>query len=83
MVRPGTRERDEAVRQLVQRSVTAMAQTNDAYDDRHFLENRQFYGNLCAFAQALTVLGANIDFETEFDGDLVRITGYTMKDIEF
>ena len=31
------KERDEAERQIVQRSVTAMAQTNDAYDDRHFL----------------------------------------------
>lgn len=77
------KERDEAVRQIVQRSITAMAQTNDAFEDRKFLENRQFYGNLTAFACSLTLLGANIEFETEFKGDLVRITGYTMHEIEF
>lgn len=77
------KERDEAVRQIVQRSINAMAMTNDAFEDRHFLENRQFYGNLTAYADALQSLGANIDFEAEFSGDLVRITGYTMHEIEF
>lgn len=83
MIKPVTRERDEAVRQIVQRSVNEMAMTNEAYDERCFLENRQHYGSLAAFAQALQELGANIEFHAVFEGDLVRVDGYTMHNIEF
>lgn len=76
-------ERDEAIRVIVQRSITAMAQTNEAYETRQFLENRQFYGTLCGFAAALQELGAAIEFEAVFDGDLVRVKGYTMSNIAF
>lgn len=79
----GSTERDEAVRVIVQRSVTEVAMTNDAYENRHFMENRQHYGSLCAFAQALQELGANISFEAVFEGDLVRVEGYTMHNIAF
>lgn len=76
-------ERDEAVRVIVQRSITEMEQTNDAFKDRRFMENRQHYGSLTAFAAALQELGANISFEAVFVGDLVRIDGYTMQNIAF
>lgn len=81
MLRPG--ERDEAVRVIVQRSVNEMAMTNDAYQARNFMENRQHYGAMTAFAAALQELGANIDFETIFEGDLVHVNSYTMNNIEF
>jgi len=77
------KERDEAVRQIVQRAITEMAMTNDAYEDRKTFENRQHYGAMTAFASALQELGANIEFEAAFEGDLVRINSYTMHEIEF
>lgn len=83
MKKPGTTERDEAVRVIVQRSANEMAMTNDAFDERRFMENRQHYGALTAFAAALQELGANIEFHAVFEGDLVRIDDYTMHGIEF
>lgn len=77
------KERDEAVRRIVQLAANEMGMTNEAYDDRRFLENRQHYGALSAFVATLQELGANIDFKPVFEGDLVRVEELGMENIKF
>ncbi len=77
------KERDEAVRRIVQLAANEMGMTNEAYDGRRFLENRQHYGALSAFAATLQELGANIDFQPVFEGDLVRVEELGMENIKF
>ena len=83
MVKPGTKERDEAVRAIVQAAITAWHQMNEAAIEHRYLENRQFYGNLLGFSRALSELGVNMDFKAEFHGDLVYVQEYTLQGVEF
>jgi hypothetical protein len=83
MVKPGTKERDEAVRAIVQAAVTAWQQLNEANQQKLYLENRQFYGNLLGLSRALSELGVCMDFKAEFQGDLVFVQEYTLTGVEF